>query len=695
MLPRRARFTSSWSGPVAQLRARSRRSLASRVRGSFGSWLFAASLSAALSIVCACCGRRVPDAGLARDRPRSAGWAGRSRATRSSPATSVVSAGVRDQRGRNMSDRGRPQRAQGIGSLALMRHREARDPGPRRRRRRRTPGRPGRTGTPVASRRVPVRRRLIGAGCRGGEGERQRQGARDAVAEAGLGVDGQRGLADRWPGPQDEHGEQEQGDDRQGERDEGARSKGTIRAIVHRIASATSRAARTRHARRTERRNHRRRRNGARADRIARIVGIDRRTGRTDRVARHQPRASRAGRWSAVGGGASRNRADHVAASGACGGPAAAAGSAAGSRRRRSPRPSNGAHRAGRGAPQAGPTAGAERRGRAPAWHASARVGETRLTDSSTRMIERTSQAGRAARPVGVPDDPAIVLDVESHDGRLGPRRRPHGPVGRDDRPVGHDHRAVRQHLRPGPAAGDSRQLPPTAADLLARRRRSGRLAHDRRDDRAGPAVARAGRAQTSRSATNGLNQRRASGASVGRLDAYRRAVRPSSARRRQEDVHERRPRPSSPGRPRRSRSWPPSVRLSSAEKKRPTQPRPMTVDEQDDVATNEVVGPDAAEDEDQGRQRDRREDEQEDPGERAESLPSTIESDEIGVVTSRSRVWCSRSLADRAGRDAGARTRIMQRLEHQQPGEDAPADRRRRRRSRRRTPRSGRAAPR
>ena len=49
------------------------------------------------------------------------------------------------------------------------------------------------------------RRRTVG---------RERQRARHAVAESGLGVDGQRGLADRWAGPDDEDREQDQAHDR-------------------------------------------------------------------------------------------------------------------------------------------------------------------------------------------------------------------------------------------------------------------------------------------------------------------------------------------------------------------------------------------------------------------------------------------------------------------------------------------------
>ena len=62
-------------------------------------------------------------------------------------------------------------------------------------------------------------------------------------------------------------------------------------------------------------------------------------------------------------------------------------------------------------------------------------------------------------------------------------------------------------------------------------------------------------------------------------------------------------------------------VRLTRLEQSSPNEPRPSAVDDQHDVAADDVLGADAAEDEDHGHQRDRRGDQQEHVDERRQQL--------------------------------------------------------------------------
>ena len=109
-----------------------------------------------------------------------------------------------------------------------------------------------------------------------------------------------------------------------------------------------------------------------------------------------------------------------------------------------------------------------------------------------------------------------------------------------------------------------------------------------------------------------------------------------------------------------------------------PDRAEPDDGGEEDGVAPDHVVGRDPAEDEHEGRHRDRREDEDEHPGERAEELAE----DDRERGDRRDRQELERLVlalaADRRSRRRGREDRNHERLQLQQPEEDAAPDRRR-----------------
>ena len=108
------------------------------------------------------------------------------------------------------------------------------------------------------------------------------------------------------------------------------------------------------------------------------------------------------------------------------------------------------------------------------------------------------------------------------------------------------------------------------------------------------------------------------------------------------------------------------------ARAEQPERAQPERRHDQDEVATHDVVGGDAAEHEHDRRQRDRRGDQQEDVRQRAQQLAD----DDRERRDRRRDQHVERLLlaleADRAGGERRREEDDQQGLEHQQPGEDA-----------------------